>query len=726
MGKRGLLYLILTLFLVPISFAAHITTTSFVGYSPVYETNSVNITINIANDLSSTESINNISIGYTGFNLQSVITPVDWASIIANPLNYYTSIAAISNWGSQNFGFDASADNVNSNQLYNWTIQTVDTNGDSQVNQIQLLVMNDDTPAIINYLVPADNSYIFGGLELFGVNTTDPETGVSNADLYLSNCDLIFDNQTNTSYRIYNQTELTCQNDLCSENFDLASWAEGDICYYFEVFNNGGEVINQSATSIIDRTPPNINLTSPTTNYLTSNSNIDFRFVTSDNFAPQLACQILLNNNPTNITATSGVEETYSTSLPDGTYNWNVTCDDLVPLSATSETRALLVDTQGPNIFIDPIGVVNRGALVNITYAATDAGVGVDPASIVVEVIDPNSNITQTQSYQTTLSSQTGNYTVRVYAEDLLGQGTTEVIQFRVRFNYDITLSLAPNPVQASNSSANLTNTVNITGNVLMDDGSLIAENTINLYLITQNTTVIINNQTGDFSYQIIVPDQPGLYPITAEVVSALDSYSGTENLDVLGPYCGDGIVNGAEECDGSVSLTCSDYGFNQGSTSCSSTCTIDTSGCSTQQSSSRGNSRDSRPNTEEIQPLTTTGIIQAYCGDGICQIDEEDSCYSDCDVAECYKDNQCGEGTQCNNGKCVGQEPEEVVEEVSATEQVSGFGVGKAWAAFTDFVDTLNWSFLLPLAVVATLLYVFGWRKTKKGDMDTYIEQRR
>jgi len=54
--------------------------------------------------------------------------------------------------------------------------------------------------------------------------------------------------------------------------------------------------------------------------------------------------------------------------------------------------------------------------------------------------------------------------------------------------------------------------------------------------------------------------------------------------------YCGDGIVNGNEECEiGNIPKSCGDYGFNAGSLSCTASCTIDSSGCYTQDTNTGG-----------------------------------------------------------------------------------------------------------------------------------------
>lgn len=69
--------------------------------------------------------------------------------------------------------------------------------------------------------------------------------------------------------------------------------------------------------------------------------------------------------------------------------------------------------------------------------------------------------------------------------------------------------------------------------------------------------------------------------------------------------YCGDGVRNGGESCDGADlgGQTCATQGFTGGSLSCSATCTFSTAGC-----------------------------MSIVCGDGMCQAGEDScTCPSDC-----------------------------------------------------------------------------------------------
>ena len=62
-----------------------------------------------------------------------------------------------------------------------------------------------------------------------------------------------------------------------------------------------------------------------------------------------------------------------------------------------------------------------------------------------------------------------------------------------------------------------------------------------------------------------------------------------------LGEHCGDRIINGNEECDGSDlgANTCTSEGFDEGSLTCDSDCTLNDNACTTAESSSSGDSGD-------------------------------------------------------------------------------------------------------------------------------------
>jgi len=100
---------------------------------------------------------------------------------------------------------------------------------------------------------------------------------------------------------------------------------------------------------IVDAYPPSIELTSPGDGSIDTDGDIDFKFTTTDNYAQALNCSLYidgeLNQNEPSVLA--GVEATFSVSLTEGTYEWNITCEDNVTNKNWSGTWSVIVSESG-------------------------------------------------------------------------------------------------------------------------------------------------------------------------------------------------------------------------------------------------------------------------------------------------------------------------------------------------------------------------------------------
>ena len=87
---------------------------------------------------------------------------------------------------------------------------------------------------------------------------------------------------------------------------------------------------------------------------------------------------------------------------------------------------------------------------------------------------------------------------------------------------------------------------------------------------ITFTPNITITAQEGNNSINVI------------GINNVYQSGTKTVSFSVELPECGNGNLDEGEECDGSDfgTQTCSSYGFNSGSLSCTANCTIDSSGC--------------------------------------------------------------------------------------------------------------------------------------------------
>jgi hypothetical protein len=112
------------------------------------------------------------------------------------------------------------------------------------------------------------------------------------------------------------------------------------------------------------------------------------------------------------------------------------------------------------------------------------------------------------------------------------------------------------------------------------------------------------------------------------------------------GIFCGDGVINGNEECDGSQlgGKTCQSQGFQDGTLSCTDNCTFDTTGCS--------NCGDGILNGHELcdgnQLGGKTCMTEGFVGGQL-------TCTSDCasfDTSACHN---CGNGVIDPSESCDG-----------------------------------------------------------------------
>jgi hypothetical protein len=95
------------------------------------------------------------------------------------------------------------------------------------------------------------------------------------------------------------------------------------------------------------------------------------------------------------------------------------------------------------------------------------------------------------------------------------------------------------------------------------------------VFLVACNTGYAVT----DTSDAAVVPDV-ALDSTVSDDASVLVQDSSAP--DAATPYCGDGVVNDMEQCDGNDlgELTCQTFGYLHGSLVCNSSCAVDVSGC--------------------------------------------------------------------------------------------------------------------------------------------------
>ncbi len=106
----------------------------------------------------------------------------------------------------------------------------------------------------------------------------------------------------------------------------------------------------------------------------------------------------------------------------------------------------------------------------------------------------------------------------------------------------------------------------------------------------SSGTQVASDDDSGNNACSVFLPSNIGATNLPAGSYSlCVEEFSNDETsppylllFDVIPPVCGDAVVNGTDECDGTAlaGQTCITQGFGSGTLTCDASCAFDTSGC--------------------------------------------------------------------------------------------------------------------------------------------------
>ena len=367
------------------------TASIFIGPDSLYETNNAEFFVWVGNDFGSTHSIRNVTVSHPGFTMNSVQNPSSWLS--DGDINWYNGL--ISSDGSQAFRFYATADLVNANSTYSWTVTTTDENGDSQTSTISIGIWDDINPPSIYSIFPEDYSFIRNEAIYFYVNIQELETSIPNS-FYLSYDDN--DIMTSSGAVVDN-----IQVDSIGGNTFSASWTPDQNLKPFIDYrivglsdaagNNYDEGLDLPHHLYLDKDAPVVVLNLPVDNYLTNQYLHDIVYNMSDNsfetngqglFRPEVNCTANVQGveygpNSFNDNFNNAVISINLTGLADDYYNFFVYCMDKAGYFSMSEFRTIRLDTTGPIVTLnEPANgsVISSGSL--ITLSVTDIIAGID------------------------------------------------------------------------------------------------------------------------------------------------------------------------------------------------------------------------------------------------------------------------------------------------------------------------------------------------------------
>jgi lysophospholipase L1-like esterase len=242
--------------------------------------------------------------------------------------------------------------NEGSNTIYAYANDSA-----GNVNSTSVIFNVDTTAPIVNIVRPTD-----GGT--FGYNESI-ELNFSVSDAHSTNCWYNLDNSAN-------KTIANCIN----TTFNTTNGAHVLRLYANDSLGNvGSDEVNFS----VDIGSPTISLISPAAStYLNYTNSIEFVYSATDiNLA---SCELWGNFNgtfalnQTNSSVVSGAISKFYLNLSDGSYLWNIICNDTEGNSAANGNKTFYVDTIAPSIVIsEPTGTKTSLTGIPLTYNAIDA-----------------------------------------------------------------------------------------------------------------------------------------------------------------------------------------------------------------------------------------------------------------------------------------------------------------------------------------------------------------
>ncbi len=407
------------------------------------------------------------------------------------------------------------------NGQHNWSVNCTDTNGNTYATDRYNLTVNvtDEDPPFITLNYPENDAFVDSSTILFNY-TVEDATGVENCSLYI---DGVL-NQTNTSI-----------NNFVANYFTVTGLAETGHNWTVECYDNSTE-LNLGTTSTynftVDLTDPTVSLNAPPDNEFVQGSTIPFNYTPTDlnlhtcvlygNFTGSWSDDIL------NTSLTSGQPNTLTKTVSDGTYLWNVYCNDSAGRSTFAVANwTVKVDTTPPqydNITVVPASpaTYSPSAVYQFNITWTD--------NFALDVVNFENNFSGTLQNESLsdagasvynysiIGLDAGTYVYKWYAND-----TNDNKNETTQYSYVVNKAASEVNLVLNSTDDNFTidedSTANMTVTMVTPTSGF-----VELYL----DSVLIQNGTAPIT-NITLFSQPGLYNVTAVYPATANYLASTE-----------------------------------------------------------------------------------------------------------------------------------------------------------------------------------------------------
>jgi len=357
-------------------------------------------------DSSTTPSLNLVNLDYTILNTAPSLTltsPQNTTYNFGQSISLNFSVSDSDNnldscWYNLNSGNNISLTNcqnttlnLNNDGNYLLNIYANDTRGLESTDSVTYTILN--TPPTVSIISP-QNGTTYGYNESLNLNFTS-----SDSEGNIDSCWYNLNNQ--------NTTITNCQN----TTFNVS---EGEHTLTVFINDTLGKEASDSVTFNIQVGSPTITIHSPINTYLNYNS-IQFNYTPTD--IDLFSCELwgdfigTFQSNQTDNSPISGQVNNFQLTLPEGTYLWNIKCNDSLGNSAFNGNKTFHIDTTNPALNLnEPTGIKNSRSMT-ASWSVSDNS----PITCLYNVYRGDS--TEITNTSVNCSANTTNFAVTVDAD---------------------------------------------------------------------------------------------------------------------------------------------------------------------------------------------------------------------------------------------------------------------------------------------------------------------
>jgi hypothetical protein len=357
-------------------------------------------------------------------------------------------------------------------------------------------------------------------------------------------------------------------NNMSLSNCDNTTFSvSGNGNYILNIYANDsfGLVSSDSVNFSVQVGSPTIVLSSPIDSYL-NNPAVIFSYAPTD--IDLQVCELWVNFdgefklNQTDNSPDNGIENTFNLNLSDGTYLWNIRCNDSAGNYAFNGNKTFYVDTINPSVSLTQPTGAKTSRIVSASWSVSDAnlnscwynvyrGASLELANTSVNCSLNNANFDVTVD---------ANFVFNFYVNDSAGNSNSAGLSFSVSTSTPVIPSSGGSSGGGGGSVTNATQlgklSVSLIGSIIAREGDkktlslnaknigriflnncrLISKGDISSWIYSTNIYGIAPGQNVNFIFDLNVPEEIATEINTGILEIKCEEASHTQNISVSMP----------------------------------------------------------------------------------------------------------------------------------------------------------------------------------------------